>query len=105
MEKDEDPYEILGLTSEATESEIKKAFHKAALKYHPDKQNTEEDKKNASQVFVKISAAYDLLTDPVKRYDWRQRKEELDRKKARAATAAASIIPRPRSAAPLHGGP
>lgn len=76
MDKDDDPWEILGVSKEASEAEIKKAFRKGALKYHPDKQTTEEDKAAASDIFAKFSDAYDTLTDPVKRYDWKLANEK-----------------------------
>ncbi|CAJ1950223.1 unnamed protein product [Cylindrotheca closterium] len=75
MEKEDDPYEVLGVPYDASEGDIKKAYRKAALKYHPDRQNTEEDKQNAHDVFSKISGAYTILTDPVKRYDWKSANE------------------------------
>ena len=75
MQKDEDPYVILGVPYEASEADIKKAYRKAALKYHPDRQQTEEDKEKAHDTFAKISEAYATLTDPVKRYDWKMANE------------------------------
>ena len=53
MEKGDDPYEILAISQDATEAEIKKAFRKGALKYHPDKQRTEDDKKASLQSWPK----------------------------------------------------
>ena len=50
----------------APKKEIKKAYHKLALKYHPDKlknHNNDDEKKYAEQIFVKISEAYDVLSD------------------------------------------
>mmetsp|Transcript_23121 Transcript_23121/g.54664 ORF Transcript_23121/g.54664 Transcript_23121/m.54664 type:complete len:317 (+) Transcript_23121:119-1069(+) len=70
MENGEDPYEVLGITKDATESEVKKAYRKLALKHHPDKQNTEESRKQASEVFAKISNAYEILSDPQKRREY-----------------------------------
>jgi molecular chaperone DnaJ len=57
------PYETLGVTKEATEADIKKAFRELAFKYHPDrnKESGAEDK------FKEISAAYDILSDPAKK--------------------------------------
>lgn len=75
MEKGDDPYEILGVGYDATEDEIKKTYRKLALKNHPDRHQNEEDKEKAHDVFSKISAAYDTLTDPVKRYDWKNANE------------------------------
>lgn len=72
MERHENPYEILGVPFDADEETVKKAFRKAAKKYHPDRQQSEEDREKAHDVFAKYSAAYEILTDPVKRYDWKQ---------------------------------
>ena len=63
MSTTRDYYEILGLSKDATESEIKKAYRKLAMKYHPDK-NKEED---AEGKFKEISEAYAVLSDAEKR--------------------------------------
>jgi len=70
MENGDDPYQVLGVSREATENEIKKAYRKLALKHHPDKQTTEESRRDASDVFVKISNAYEILSDPQKRQEY-----------------------------------
>jgi DnaJ-class molecular chaperone len=61
-------YEILGVSQNASEQEIKKAYRSLSLKYHPDK-NSEED---AQSRFQEISAANDIIGDPEKRkqYDF-----------------------------------
>lgn len=58
-----DYYEILGLKKGATDREIKKAFRKLALKYHPDKNKS----KKAEEKFREIAEAYDILSDPDKK--------------------------------------
>jgi len=58
-----DYYKVLSLTRKATAAEIKKAFRKLSLKYHPDK-NPSPD---AAGKFSEISVAYDTLSDPEKR--------------------------------------
>eukprot|EP00526_Cylindrotheca_closterium_P012120 CAMPEP_0113614816 /NCGR_PEP_ID=MMETSP0017_2-20120614/7370_1 /TAXON_ID=2856 /ORGANISM="Cylindrotheca closterium" /LENGTH=470 /DNA_ID=CAMNT_0000524013 /DNA_START=167 /DNA_END=1579 /DNA_ORIENTATION=- /assembly_acc=CAM_ASM_000147 len=87
----EDPYAVLGIANDATEIEVKKAYRKLALKYHPDRQNgkSEEEIAAASEMFVKIAEAQDLLTDPVKKYDFRM-KQEAQEKKGSSPTAASS---------------
>jgi len=58
----EDYYSILGVNRNAGIDEIKKAYRKLALKYHPDRNPS--DKKKAEEQFKKISEAYAVLSDP-----------------------------------------
>lgn len=60
----EDLYEILGITKTASQSEIKSAYRKLAVKYHPDKNPGD---KTAEEKFKKITAAYEVLSDETKR--------------------------------------
>ena len=71
---DKDLYEILGLTHEASENDIKKAYRKLALKYHPDRQGSKSDKekKEAEEKFKEISFAYSILSDPDKKQKYDQ---------------------------------
>ena len=64
----EDYYDVLGVSKGATDSEIKKAYRKLALKYHPDKN---PDDKDAEEKFKKAAEAYEVLSNPEKkaRYD------------------------------------
>lgn len=64
----QDYYDILKINKGATASEIKKAYRKKALKYHPDKN---PDDKSAEEKFKQAAEAYEVLSDPEKkaRYD------------------------------------
>lgn len=71
-------YEILGVSKDASKDEIKKAYKKLALKWHPDKNMS--DPKKAEEMFKKINEAYSVLDDDEKRakYD-KYGKEGMDR--------------------------
>jgi molecular chaperone DnaJ len=61
-----DYYEVLGVTRNAAEDEIKKAYRKLAMKHHPDR-NQGDDAKKAEERFKEAKEAYEMLTDPQKR--------------------------------------
>lgn len=65
-------YEILGVDKTASDKDIKKAFKKLAVEYHPDKQQnkSEEDKKIAEDKFKEINEAYAVLSDKEKRQQY-----------------------------------
>lgn len=58
-----DYYRVLGLTKAATDEEIKKAYRKLALRYHPDKNKAA----GAEDKFKEIAEAYEVLSDKKKR--------------------------------------
>lgn len=57
-------YERLSLSNDATAAEIKKAYHKLSLKYHPDRNNNSEE---STKIFQGIGEAYETLGDPAKK--------------------------------------
>src|SRR3989338_185165 len=60
-----DYYEVLGIDKKASKEEIKKAFHKLAHKYHPDKNGSGDYEK-----FKEASEAYSILSDDKKRAEY-----------------------------------
>jgi curved DNA-binding protein len=63
----QDYYKILGVSKTATDAEIKKAYRKLAMKYHPDHS---KDDKHAEEMFKKVSEAYAVLSDKEKRQQY-----------------------------------
>ena len=64
MSKKRDYYEVLAVTRTATEEEIKRAYRKLAVKFHPDKNPNDP---HAEEKFKELGEAYDVLMDPDKR--------------------------------------
>jgi molecular chaperone DnaJ len=60
----EDYYQLLGVSRNASDDEIKKSFRRLAMKHHPDRNR---DNPGAEEQFKKIKEAYDVLSDPQKR--------------------------------------
>ena len=68
-----DYYEVLGVSKTATDAEIKKAYRKLAMKYHPDYNPGD---KEAEEKFKEINEANEVLSDPKKRQLYDQYGEE-----------------------------
>ena len=62
-------YALLGLAPECGAAKLKKAYKKASLQYHPDKQHgkSDEEKALAASMFLKVKEAYELLSDDTHR--------------------------------------
>lgn len=65
-------YKTLGVAENASQEEIKSAYKKGALKWHPDRwvNGTDEEKKKAEEEFKKIGEAYNVLSDETKRQQY-----------------------------------
>ena len=74
MAEKRDYYEVLGLQKGASADDIKGAYRKAALKWHPDRwvSGTDAEKKTAEEKFKEASEAYSVLSDPDKRAKYDQ---------------------------------
>ena len=70
----EDYYKLLGVKRNASKQEIKRAFKKLSLKYHPDK--NKDNPKKAKEMFIKIANAYEVLSNDEKRKIYDQYGEE-----------------------------
>lgn len=79
-----DFYSVLGIAPSATDKEIKKAYHKAALKYHPDK-TTAANRSAHTEKFKAINEAYKELSDPASR-----RAHDRERASSRGGSRGAS---------------
>ena len=99
----QDYYTTLGVSRDASEADIKKAFRKLARQHHPD---VAKDKKAAQEKFKQINEAYDALSDPEKRkkYDqlganWNQpgagSQPESDGEPGVGRTRSAGVSPMP----------
>ncbi len=68
-------YQMLGVSADASQEEIKSAYRKLAQKYHPDKN---PENKNAEEMFKQIQEAYGILSDKKKRNDYDRQKFSFD---------------------------
>ncbi|NWI73811.1 DNJB8 protein, partial [Dryoscopus gambensis] len=85
-----DYYEVLGLQKEASQNDIKKSYHKLALKWHPDK--NPRNKEKAEKKFKEIVEAYEILSDPQKRSLYDKSVEESRIRRERAAAGYNSFF-------------
>lgn len=69
MAKKRDYYEVLGVSRTATEDELKKAYRKMAMQYHPDRNQNDP---KAAEMFKEVSEAYEVLSDATKRRQYDQ---------------------------------
>ncbi len=69
MSEKKEYYDLLGVNRNSSEDEIKKAYRKLALKYHPDRNPGD---KQAEEKFKEVSEAYQVLSEPQKRAQYDQ---------------------------------
>ncbi|MEL6975385.1 MAG: DnaJ domain-containing protein, partial [Bacteroidota bacterium] len=65
----QDYYEVLGISKSASAAEIKKAYRKKAIEFHPDKNPGDTQ---AEEMFKKAAEAYEVLSDPDKKAKYDQ---------------------------------
>ncbi|MBX3730744.1 MAG: DnaJ domain-containing protein [Candidatus Sumerlaeia bacterium] len=96
MSSDLDYYRLLGISRDAPEREIKKAYYELARKLHPDKAKDEDERVTNSNKLAAISQAYNTLKDPKKRADY----DAQIRGKAPASSSESA--PAPAAATPVR---
>ncbi|NXK29300.1 DNJB8 protein, partial [Arenaria interpres] len=79
-----DYYKVLGLQRSASQDDVKKSYHKLALKWHPDKNPS--NKEEAEKKFKAVAEAYEILSDPEKRLHYDMSVKETRSDRGRRAT-------------------
>jgi molecular chaperone DnaJ len=69
-------YDLLEVSPNASPEVVKAAYRQLALKYHPDKQPDARARQQAEERMKAINAAYDVLSDPVRRAEYDRRLRE-----------------------------
>jgi len=84
MDPEDNPYEILGVSRDSSTSQIKAAYRKLALRHHPDKQTSPEERERCHALFAKISNAYEILGDEQKRHQFDISSQQQQQQQAQA---------------------
>jgi hypothetical protein len=91
-----DPYAILGVARNATDSEIRAAYHALVAKYHPDKHQGNPLEGLAAEKMAEINRAYETLSDPARRAAYGHGPGTWTRAAAGGFTSAPGTIPHKR---------
>jgi curved DNA-binding protein CbpA len=83
------PYSVLGVSENAEHSEIRKAYLKLILRYHPDKVDNGE-RGTSVEEFYKVKEAYDLITDEARLAEYKEQKKSEPKSQTRAPRSGAS---------------
>ncbi|XP_009888151.1 PREDICTED: dnaJ homolog subfamily B member 8 [Charadrius vociferus] len=84
-----DYYKVLGLQKSASQEDVKKSYHKLALKWHPDKNPS--NKEEAEKKFKAVAEAYKVLSDPQKRSLYDRSVKERRSSRGRSATGGHNV--------------
>ena len=90
MAEKRDYYEVLEVTKTATVEEIKKAYRKKAIQYHPDKNPGD---KEAEEKFKEAAEAYDVLSNPDKRSRYQHSQRRHDNQHIHRAAQRLAVAP------------
>src|SRR3712207_5877342 len=85
-----DPYELLGVSREASGEDVRRAYRRLARKHHPD---ANPDDPRAEERFKEIQQAYEVLSNPEKRRNYDERVRATSRKSRGGSRAAAGGRP------------
>jgi DnaJ-class molecular chaperone len=91
-------YQILGVSEEAPEKEIKRVYHNLARKLHPDKATSPEEAERFEREFALVSKAYNILKDPAKRAEYDKslnldkKRQVLQAEKPKAASKLSKVV-------------
>ena len=101
-------YKVLGVGRTASTRDVKRAYHKLAKQYHPDKVESDADKPAAEAMFKKVARAYEVLGDEDmrRRYDAGEDVDDANAMNARtrSSSSSASTLAAAASAAAVSGG-
>jgi curved DNA-binding protein CbpA len=91
--EERDFYDILEISRDASERDVKRAYHRLARERHPDKGTTPDEVRRLQEEFALISTAYNVLKDKQKRVEYDARLKKEDEKRAKEAGSGRPAAP------------